>query len=115
MGTNTASPIRLRVPPDLESLRKQRGITLREIADDTKININYLRAIEEGRFEKLPGGIYNVSYIRQYARAIDFDESELLAYYKASTGLTGGEAPEPAPKKSTLQLLMQTAFRRGLT
>ena len=32
-----------------------------------------LRAIEAGEFQKLPGGVYSTSYIRQYARAIEFD------------------------------------------
>ena len=44
---------------------------------------NYLMVWPD--FEKLPGGIYNTSYIRQYARAIDFDEAELLAYYHSRT------------------------------
>ena len=37
--------------------------------------------IELGDFRKLPGGIYNTSYIRQYARAIDYDETAILAVY----------------------------------
>ena len=44
----------------------------------------YLEAIERGLFSKLPGGIYNLSYIRQYARAIDCDEARLLDYYRRS-------------------------------
>jgi transcriptional regulator with XRE-family HTH domain len=68
------------------TVRNKKGITLRQIADDTKISIRALQAIERGEFKKLPGGIYNISYIRQYARAIDFDENELLAFYHAKTG-----------------------------
>jgi cytoskeletal protein RodZ len=60
------------------AVRESRGIALEEIARSTKINVNYLRAIERGELKNLPGGIYNVSYIRQYARAVDFDEQELL-------------------------------------
>src|SRR5690349_4171387 len=79
----------------VSSVRSSKGITLEQIADQTKISMRSLRAIEKGEFKKLPGGIYNTSYIRQYARAIDFDESELLAYYHASTRLN---APTPAAK-----------------
>jgi cytoskeletal protein RodZ len=67
--------------PDLASLRKKKGISLGQIADDTKIGVRYLEVIERGQFTKLPGGIYNTSYIRQYARAIGFPEDELLAIY----------------------------------
>jgi len=67
--------------------RRERGISLDQIASFTKISIRSLRAIEEGDFRKLPGGIYNTSYIRQYARAVDVDEGELVAVYKESTAV----------------------------
>ena len=65
----------------LATIRHNRGITLEQIANSTKISIRSLEAIEQGDFRKLPGGIYNTSYIRQYARAIDYDESVLLNFY----------------------------------
>jgi len=66
---------------DLPALRQHKGISLRDIAETTKISIRFLKAIEEADFEQLPGGIYNTSYIRQYAREIGCEESKLLAYY----------------------------------
>ena len=65
----------------LSTIRRNRGISLEQIAESTKISIRALEAIERGDFRKLPGGIYNTSYIRQYARAIDYDESAILAEY----------------------------------
>jgi cytoskeletal protein RodZ len=65
----------------LATIRRNRGITLEQIAEATKIGVRALEAIERGDFRKLPGGIYNTSYIRQYARAIDYDESAILAVY----------------------------------
>ncbi len=72
---------------DLPALRQTKGISLREIAETTKISLRFLQAIEDGEFARLPGGIYSTSYIRQYARAIDFEESELLACYNSSMAL----------------------------
>ena len=69
----------------LASIRRNRGISLEQIADSTKISVRSLEAIEHGDFRKLPGGIYNTSYIRQYARAIDYDEAVLLAFYHRQT------------------------------
>jgi cytoskeletal protein RodZ len=69
----------------LTTIRRNRGISLEQIAESTKISIRCLDAIERGDFRKLPGGIYNTSYIRQYARAIDYDESEILAFYHRQT------------------------------
>jgi cytoskeletal protein RodZ len=64
--------------PDLAGVRKRRGISLQDIARTTRIGVSYLQAIEDGRIEKLPGEVYTKSYIRQYARAIDYDEHDLL-------------------------------------
>ena len=71
----------------LASIRRNRGLSLEQISHSTKISVRSLQAIEEGEFKKLPGGIYNTSYIRQYARAIEFDESEILAYYHSRTDI----------------------------
>ena len=64
------------------SIRNTKGISLEEISNHTKLKISTLKAIEEGKFEVLPGGIYNISYIRQYARAIGADESSLVEMYR---------------------------------
>ncbi len=78
--------------------RQQRGISLEAIAASTKLSVRHLEAIESGEFSRLPGGIYNTSYIKQYARAIDFDEGDLLAYYRDICNLavaTGGADRAP--------------------
>src|SRR3954452_20745244 len=69
----------------LERQRRSTGLSLQAISESTKISTSYLRAIESEEFEKLPGGVFNTNYIRQYATAIGFPESELLAFYVAKT------------------------------
>jgi cytoskeletal protein RodZ len=76
----------------LSTIRRNRGISLEQIAESTKIGVRSLEAIEQGDFRKLPGGIYNTSYIRQYARAIDYDESALLAFYTREMARADGTA-----------------------
>lgn len=68
---------------DLPMIRQRIGVPLAQISQVTRISVHYLQAIEEEDFEKLPGGIYDTSYIRQYAKAIGYDEHELLAHYHA--------------------------------
>jgi cytoskeletal protein RodZ len=87
--------------PDLAIARRNSGVSLAEIAADTKIAVSYLRAIEEGVFDRLPGGIYTVSYIRQYARAIDYDEDQLVRHYYRVTGTEPPRAPAPPPSKGS--------------
>ena len=74
----------------LATIRRNRGISLEQIAESTKISVRLLEAIERGEFRKLPGGIYNTSYIRQYARAIDYDESAILTVYHREMNVESG-------------------------
>src|ERR1700738_785940 len=88
-----ALPKRTAVPSslNLSTSRLKKGISLEQIAEATKISIRFLRAIENEEFEKLPGGIFNTSYLRQYAAATGLEESRLLAYYDRLMN------PEPPP------------------
>ena len=73
----------------VKTWRTERGISLESIAEATKLSVRTLEAIEAGDFKRLPGGIYNTNYIRQYAKAIEFDEANLLAAYHICLN-TGG-------------------------
>ena len=83
--------------PALATIRENRGISLQQIAASTKISVRSLEAIEQGEFGKLPGGIYSTSYIRQYARAIDYDEGEILEIYRRAMNIA---EPETSGGKS---------------
>ena len=84
MDVQPALPAVARRLRDLCALRQRKGISLEQIAQSTKIRLFYLQAIEEGKLEKLPSGIFTVSYLRQYARAIGCPERELLTAYAGS-------------------------------
>jgi len=117
MRTESIPQTSLREHLDLPAIRKNKGITLDQIAESSKIRLRYLQAIEEGRFDKLPGGIFNISYIRQYARAIDLDERDLLAYYDSlthtaeSTNGNGSGATTPAPVLKRFRQLLLSPSR----
>ena len=72
----------------LANRRREKKISLEQISEATKIGVRSLEAIESEEFKKLPGGIYNTSYIRQYARATESDESEILTLYYSVMGIT---------------------------
>lgn len=75
----------------LVRLRQKKGVSLEQIAERTKISLQFLRAIEAEEFHKLPGGIFSTSYLRQYASVVEFDPAELLAHYTESM------TPQPKP------------------
>ena len=61
--------------------REARGISLEDISAYTKIGVRMLRAIEAEQFDQLPGGIFNISYVRQYARYLGLDEERVASEY----------------------------------
>lgn len=80
----------------LKREREQRKITLDEIAVSTKIGTRFLAAIEEDRFDQLPGGIFNKGFVRAYARHLGMDENQAIADFVAATEPT---LPEPPPQE----------------
>ena len=65
----------------LRLAREERGIALRDICDQTRISIRYLEAIEANDYKKLPGGIFNRSFVKAYARYVGFDEKQAVEGY----------------------------------
>jgi cytoskeletal protein RodZ len=84
---------------DLARSRKQEGIALEDIADQTKISLRFLLAIENEEFDKLPGGIFSTSYLRQYAAAIGYNEAELLAHYNRKMGAPAEARPDEGAQR----------------
>jgi len=68
----------------LKEEREKRNISLEEIASTTKIVPRYLEALENDRFDIMPGGFFIKGIIRTYARAIGLDPDEVLARYRAA-------------------------------
>lgn len=83
----------------LKQEREQRGITLDQISQSTKIGTRFLQALEQDHFEQLPGGIFNKGFVRAYARFVGIDEEEAVADYLTATGANqpGAEAVDVAP------------------
>ena len=77
----------------LRLAREARGIALREISEQTRISMRYLEGIETDDYKRLPGGIFNRSFIRAYAKFVGFDEHEALEDY-ARTLRERGESDE---------------------
>jgi cytoskeletal protein RodZ len=77
---------------ELKRERELRGISLKEIADTTKINIRFLRALEEDRFDMLPEQFFTRGIIRTYAKYLGLDEQSVLNTYLE--GLQSLEAQE---------------------
>ena len=76
-----------------DALRLQReamGVTMEQAAEDTRIREKFLRAIESGDYQSLPGTVYTKGFLRNYAEYLNLDPEETLTLY---TGERGGSEP----------------------
>ena len=63
--------------------REQRGVSLRQIADKTKIGISQLEALERNDISRLPGGIFSRAFVRSYAVEIGVDPEQTVRDFLA--------------------------------
>src|SRR5213592_419607 len=97
----------------LKRERELREISLRQISEATKINLRYLEALEENRFDALPGGLFNKGFIRAYATYIGIDGEAMVNSYLQEINVhrPGGEASSRGP--SNLHRPQEVPHRRA--
>jgi cytoskeleton protein RodZ len=78
----------------LRQEREFRGITLDTITQVTKISNRHLQALEQEHFDVLPGGVFNKSMVREYARVVGLDQEEWVGRYLTAHKPTGPLADE---------------------
>ena len=59
--------------PNLRRLRLQRGVSLKQLADSTKVAESLWAGLERNDFSRWPNGIFARAYVREYAKAIGVD------------------------------------------
>ena len=82
----------------LRLARETRGAALRDISEQTRISMRYLEAIETDDYGRLPGGIFNRSFIRAYAKFIGYDEDLAMEEYARTLRDRGVPDEESTPK-----------------
>lgn len=84
----------------LQQAREARGITISEVAEQTRISALYLENIENNDYRNLPGGIFNKGFVKSYARYVGIDEQEALQdYSRLIVEQQGENADEPKTYK----------------
>ncbi len=58
---------------------KSANLQLDQVSRELKISTRFLEAIEQEHFDRLPGGVFAKSFVRQYARMLNLDEEEAAA------------------------------------
>jgi cytoskeletal protein RodZ len=78
----------------LRQEREFRGITLDAITRVTKISNRHLVALEQEHFDILPGGVFNKSMVREYARVVGLDQEEWVGRYLSAHRSAGVDDEE---------------------
>ena len=65
----------------LRQQRKSKKLKLEEIAEELKIRLQHLEALENDRFELLPGKLYQRSFLKTYAQFLDLDQDQILEMF----------------------------------
>jgi cytoskeletal protein RodZ len=89
----------------LRRAREHRGLTLQEIAKETKLPQRHLEALEQDNLAFLPAGFYQRAEIRAYARAVGLDQNDLLARLDSAlkpAAARGTPLETPQPQRPTL-------------
>lgn len=74
---------------DLKKERESRKITLASIAETTKISSRHLTALEQSRFDDLPGGVFNKGIVRSYAQVVGLSPDKWVMRYMAAYQSSG--------------------------
>ncbi|NJP36292.1 RodZ domain-containing protein [Alkalicoccus luteus] len=80
----------------LQTARLEKGYSLDELQQLTKIQKRYLEAIEEGDFSKMPGEFYSRAFVKSYSEAVGLDPNKIFEEH---------ESELPKPKRSEVQEL----------
>jgi cytoskeletal protein RodZ len=97
---------------DLKRERELRGISLKEIAESTKINIRFLKALEEDQLDVLPGKFFTRGIIRGYAKYLGLDEDSVLnKYHEALQFLDKDEKEEEKTFAKSSPMNIQNVIR----
>jgi transcriptional regulator with XRE-family HTH domain len=79
----------------LKQAREARGLSLRQIAEKTKLSMGTLEALERNYISRLPGGIYTRAVVRSYATEIGLDPERTFREFVVKfpqEGVTAGRS-----------------------
>ncbi|MFF2014840.1 RodZ domain-containing protein [Paenibacillus sp. NPDC058177] len=91
----------------LKEARLQKGMSLDDVQEVTKIRKKYLEAIEAGDYKVLPGSFYVRAFIKTYAEAVGVNPDELLEEH--------GNVPAPPVETTPMETVIQKRSRRPET
>ena len=69
-----------------KQVRETKGLTIDEVASKTRIRTDFVKALEDGNFAKLPDQVFARGFVRSYARSLGLDEDDAIHRFTQSAG-----------------------------
>ncbi|MDM5198935.1 DUF4115 domain-containing protein [Fictibacillus enclensis] len=82
----------------LREKRDEKGFSLEQLQTETKIQKRYLQAIEEGRYEVLPGSFYARAFIKNYSETVGLNYEEVFERFESEIPKAEKEPTEFIPR-----------------
>ena len=104
----------------LREAREKRGVSLRQLANSTRISVMSLEALERSDLSRLPGGIFTRAFIRAYAEEVGLDPDRTIQDFiaelppEAATATAHAAAVEDGEKLESDRKAVATALRLAL-
>src|SRR3989440_7528194 len=88
--------------------REAKGLTVEEAAARTRILPQFLKAVEENNYARLPDEVFAKGFVRSYARILGLDEAAVIRKFDES----GGEFYAKRAERETLRQQLEEEERR---
>lgn len=99
----------------LREARERRGVSLRQIANATKIAVRVLEALERNDVSKLPGGIFGRAFVRSYAVEVGLDPEDTIRDFMAQFPDDSVTAGHPTSAKAEDHEAVESSRRTATT
>src|SRR5258705_601347 len=91
----------------MRQAREQRGVSLRQIAERTKISVSALEALERNDISRLPGGIFSRAFVRSYAVEVGLEPEatirDFIAHFPHDSVTAGHPTSEQIEDNEALE------------
>ena len=105
---------------ELREARNRGGYSIADAAHVLRIQEHYLEALEEGRFDQIPGTTYAIGFLRSYSGFLGLDQDDIVDAFKREQGLERSEqrlafpSPSDTSPKPKFWLILLVLVLAGL-
>jgi cytoskeletal protein RodZ len=92
----------------LRKARERQGVSLRQIADATKISVSILQGLERNDIAQLPGGVFGRAFVRSFATAVGLNPEATVAEFVEQFPLGSLKEGYPSAERADLDELPKT-------